>query len=309
MGVVVTSPNHGLNNGDYIVINGVLGTIGAAVNGLIFAVTGITVADLNHFIIVTGGPISGTYLGNGTITRMYVPFIQTMQFPIAWAVARKTRIGPMFFLFTNSNTGQVELQIYLSMNADSAYNAGTIVPASNVQNNSLIYTDILSTGFEGEAITIFNPQSFGIIGDGIARSFPLFFPSFPLVPGSVSITVDGIATFQDNGQGGFNVTGTGMVPFSTINYSTGEVIISFSVAPISQPVSATWQFSQNIQSPTAAQQSQIWHRLSTSLIGDTVQIGITLTAAQMADPLFRYQFAEIEFHGMICDVNQSQMLI
>ena len=38
--------------------------------------------------------------------------------------------------------------------------------------------------------------------------------------------------------------------------------------------------------PTAAGQFQIWHRMNTSLIGDSVQIGITLNNIQMRDLTF-----------------------
>jgi hypothetical protein len=37
----------------------------------------------------------------------------------------------------------------------------------------------------------------------------------------------------------------------------------------------------NLQMPTATTQNQIWHRMNTSLLGDTVQIGFTLTDDQM----------------------------
>lgn len=37
----------------------------------------------------------------------------------------------------------------------------------------------------------------------------------------------------------------------------------------------------NLQMPTAESQQQIWHRINTSLIGDTVQLGLTLSDAQM----------------------------
>jgi hypothetical protein len=33
--------------------------------------------------------------------------------------------------------------------------------------------------------------------------------------------------------------------------------------------------------PTASQQAQLWHRINTSLIGDTVQLGFTMSDAQM----------------------------
>ncbi len=59
---------------------------------------------------------------------------------------------------------------------------------------------------------------------------------------------------------------------------------------------------------TAPSQEQTWHRMNTSLIGDTVQIGFTMSDAQMRDTSFLNQFAEIELHGFILDVNPSQLL-
>ena len=67
-------------------------------------------------------------------------------------------------------------------------------------------------------------------------------------------------------------------------------------------------FNVNLQMPTAINQSQIWHRMNTSLLGDTVQIGFTLSEAQMRDPNLNYQVAEIELHSMVIDVNPSQIL-
>ena len=64
----------------------------------------------------------------------------------------------------------------------------------------------------------------------------------------------------------------------------------------------------NLQMPTAKTQRQIWHRMNTSLIGDTVQIGFTLSDSQMRDTTLNNQFAEIEFHSAILDVTPSQML-
>ena len=48
--------------------------------------------------------------------------------------------------------------------------------------------------------------------------------------------------------------------------------------------------------------------MNTSLIGDTVQIGFTLSNDQMIDTDFNNQFTEIELHGFVLDVSQSQML-
>jgi hypothetical protein len=53
----------------------------------------------------------------------------------------------------------------------------------------------------------------------------------------------------------------------------------------------------NLQMPTAEGQYQIWHRSNTSLIGDSVQIGITLSDAQMRDPVLAQ--SELTLHGMV----------
>lgn len=222
-GSTITSPDHCLNNGDYITISGCIGTIGTQVNGKIFSVSNATT---NTFIL---NPIiaSGTYLGGGLIKRMYVPLIQTKQFPVSWGLARKTRLGPQQYLFTKTDNSQITLLIYLSQNASSAYNQGPIVPQSNVVNYSLIYSSILYTC----------PES----------------------------------------------TNIGLTPANI-----------------------------NLNMVTASAQAQIWHRVNTSLIGDTVQIGFTLSDSQMrtvddnGNPIS--QFSEIELHAFILDVNPSQVL-
>ena len=215
-GGTVTCPNHCLNNGDYITISGL---IGASINQIPYQVNSVTT---NTFNIGTSG-FSGTYIGGGTIQRMYVPQIQTKQFPVAWDMSRKTRIGPQQYLLTTTNNGQITLQIFLSQDGDNAYNAGPIIPSPNSVNDSLIYSNILYTC----------PES----------------------------------------------TNLGLTPANV-----------------------------NLQMPSAATQAQIWHRVNTSLIGDTVQLGFTLSDAQMRDPTLTYQFDEIELHSCIIDVSPSQML-
>jgi hypothetical protein len=55
--------------------------------------------------------------------------------------------------------------------------------------------------------------------------------------------------------------------------------------------------------PTAESQYQIWHRYNTSLIGDTFQIGLTLSDAQMRD--YYLATAEIALHGMHLTVDKA----
>lgn len=189
---LVTSPEHGLNTGDYIVISGALGTIGQSVNNQIFSVDVLTT---NTFTL-DPPVLTGTYIGGGLIKRMYVPFIQTKQFPMAWADSRKVRLGPQQYLLTKTGMAQITLLIYLSQDNENAYNTGPILPDSGSINDSLIYSTVLYTC----------PES----------------------------------------------TNLGLTPANI-----------------------------NLQTPTASNQQQIWHRINTSLIGDTVQMGFTLSDAQM----------------------------
>lgn len=225
VGSTVTSPDHCLNRGDYIVIDGAIGTVSTQVNGKIFSV-GVTTQ--NTFVL--NPPLSSgfTYVGGGIIKRMYVPFIQTKQFPVSWGLARKTRLGPQQYLLTTTDLGQITLLIYLSQDGDNAYNnfeyiyPAKIVPQVS-QNNTLIYSTTLFTC----------PES----------------------------------------------TNLGLTPANT-----------------------------NLQMPTAIFQDQIWHRMNTSLLGDTVQVGFTMNDEQMRDVEFRNQFAEIELHAIILDVSPSSYL-
>jgi hypothetical protein len=56
----------------------------------------------------------------------------------------------------------------------------------------------------------------------------------------------------------------------------------------------------NLQMPTASQQNQIWHRMNTSLIGDVVQFGITLSDDQMRD--YEIATSEISLHSVSMDL-------
>jgi len=188
---IVTSPTHALQEGDFVRIFDCNGTIGQEVNAKVFKVTN---PGVNTFEILPN--VSGTYLGGGEFQRLYVPFIQTKQFPVAWESGRKTRIGPQRYLLSTTPNGQITLQIYLSQNASYPYSTGPIVPAVNSTNNALIYSSVLYTC----------PES----------------------------------------------TNLGLTPYQS-----------------------------NLMTPTALAQQQLWHRKNTSLIGDTVQLGFTISDEQM----------------------------
>lgn len=220
VGSVVTSPAHCLELGDYITIEGAVGTVGAQVNGKIFTVGPPVTTDT---FLLTPTIVGGTYTGGGLIKKMYVPFIQTKQFPTAWGDAKKTRLGPQQYLLETTAIGQITLLIFLSQDANNPWNLPPILPQLNSTNDSLIYSTVLYT-----------------------------------------------------------------CPESTNLGLTAANI--------------------NLQMVTAVSQAQTWHRINTSLLGDTVQVGFTLSDEQMRNPDFLYQFAEIGLHSFILDVNPSMIL-
>lgn len=222
-GNTVTSPNHGLNNGDFIVISGALGAISTQINGKIFSIFNPTqnTFQLNPSITSTGTD----YNGGAYIVRMYVPFIQSKQFPASWGNSRKTRIGAQQYLLSKTGNGQITLLIYLSQ-ADVPYSGNGLLVNNQVTappNDSVIYSTVLYTCPESTNLGLTAPNI-------------------------------------------------------------------------------------NLQMVTGSQQNQIWHRMNTSLIGDSVQIGFTLSDAQMRDVNFDNQFEEIEIHGFILDVSPSMVL-
>lgn len=310
----ISSPNHCLNSGDYILITGCQGDIGTVVNGKIFSV-GITTD--NNFTLNPAIPSGLSYIGGGLIQRMYVPYFQSKQFPVGWAAARKTRLGAQQYLFTTTPNGQITLLIFLSQDSSDAWNQSPILPNEEATNDSLLYSTVLFTSPETYIQNCPN-FSLGNIGTGIpllfAFNYQMIFrlSNAPFVPGSLFISVGtngSFATFTDNGNGGFNITGFGVGVGSTINYLTNVVTLQFSVPPVNQPTLTNFQYYlSNIQSPTASAQQQTWHRMNTSLLGDTVQVGFTMSDSQMRDTSFANQFSEIELHGFVLDVQPSQLL-
>lgn len=62
----------------------------------------------------------------------------------------------------------------------------------------------------------------------------------------------------------------------------------------------------NLQMPTAKSQFQIWHRFNTSMLGDSVQIGITLSDDQMRN--FVHATSEVALQGIHLTVEKSAHL-
>lgn len=319
VGQIITSPNHSLNANDFIIITGVNGAMGTLVNRSIFQVLNVTT---NTFMVSAPPVITGAYQGGGQITRLYVPLIQTRQFPPSWGLSRKTRIGTQQYLLTKTDLPmtQITVNIYLSEDIGNPYNFGTIVPSvlPPPTNNSLIYSQTVFTSPEYYQQNV-SRVSLGLIGNGVLTSFTFIYSNIfqyvelGIVPGSVFIQIGTIATFTDNGIGGFVATGTGTSAGSSIDYANSLITIAFTVAPNQETAMTNFIYNvTNIQNPIANSQEQIWHRMNTSLIGDTIQLGFTLSNDQMrqiyinGDPV--NADAEIELHAFILDLYTSSLL-
>lgn len=147
-GVNITSPDHCLQNGEFIQINNCIFN-GATTNpnGQVYQIfVNPTLKDtfvLLPYIDPEGNvqPVpTGTYLGGGTYIRLANFVIRTKQFPIFWEKARQTRIGTQRFLFENTAsqnnpTSEVTVQIFTSQVSSLPDNdplSAPFTPFSNV---------------------------------------------------------------------------------------------------------------------------------------------------------------------------------
>jgi hypothetical protein len=170
---LVTSPNHCLNDGDYIEIFNAIG-----VNNLNEQVYLISVprGATNTFTLQLNSqqlsnPPTGTYLGNGVYRRLTNINVMTKQFPIYWESARKTRIGTQRYLLDNAEDGQLTANIFTSQNSN--------FPSSDPNFAYLIQSNILLSSpdplkpFESSQAQIWHRMSNSFNGDTVQIGFSL----------------------------------------------------------------------------------------------------------------------------------------
>ena len=176
-GNTITSPNHCLNNGDYILIQNCLGdaTI-TAINGQIYQISvDPTAANTFTLLPVVGQPVpSGTYLGNGTFSRLTNINIQTKQFPVFWQDSRQTRIGTQKYLLENTPRGQLTVNLLVSQNV--------VLSANDPQYSAYLpFSNVLFTSYEGSDLNqmqvnqdqIWHRINTSVIGDTVQLAFNL----------------------------------------------------------------------------------------------------------------------------------------
>lgn len=137
----ITSTNHCVAVGDYLLFNDALGV--TFLNGNIYKV--ITVIDANNFVVDALFVASSPYLGLGDFTRLSQPYLQTKQFNPYWQQGRGVRVGVQKYLMDRTAASQITLQIFLSQDPNNTFNDGAVVPFGVPDNSSLVYSDVLFT--------------------------------------------------------------------------------------------------------------------------------------------------------------------
>lgn len=128
--VSINSPDHCLQEGDYILLTDILGTIGTSLNGIVFQV--LITNDKNNFTIDSNA--TGTYLGGGQFTRIQIPDIRSKQFPVFWDQNHKSRISTQMYLLDSTDNGQITANIYVNESDLDSNNSLTssYLPFTNV---------------------------------------------------------------------------------------------------------------------------------------------------------------------------------
>ncbi len=146
----ITSPNHCLLPGDFVIFQGIIGVLdaGGSMNGKVYQINTI---NANVFSITA--VLTGAYLGGGIYSRLSQPSILSKQFPIYWNEGKQVRIGLQRYLFDTTPTGQVTVFIYSSQNANTADNdpsTDTYLPYNNIvltsPEPSSLYSPVYTSG-------------------------------------------------------------------------------------------------------------------------------------------------------------------
>lgn len=140
VGLTITSPDHCLNDGDYITIQGALGTTN--VNNIIFQISA-TLGNKDTFTLLLTPtqaltPPSGTYGGGATYNRLTNIDIMTKQFPVMWQGARQTKLGTQRYLFDTTPAGEVSVS--LLVNQDNNLAANDPISSSYIPQSDIVIT-------------------------------------------------------------------------------------------------------------------------------------------------------------------------
>ena len=155
--IKITSPEHNLDDDDFIEIKGILDTAGnlSLLNGVVqkvsFSADGNFVADGDKDFFYIEGlvdddgnevPLSGTYLGLGEYRVIDNFDIRTKQFNVAWDEQRKSTITSQMYLLDKTTEGEITVSVFVDLSTDIDSNRKDLSPY-------LAFENILFTRFEG----------------------------------------------------------------------------------------------------------------------------------------------------------------
>lgn len=138
-GNTVTSPNHNLQDNEFVVINNCIGSTN--LNGLTCKVISIT--DSNNFVI--DQTANGGYIGGGTMTLLSNINIQTKMFAPFWTAGLRYRLRQAEFLLDKTSEGEMTVDCFVDTSEN--YSTTSYDPNLGV-NNAVLGTNIVSTAPE-----------------------------------------------------------------------------------------------------------------------------------------------------------------
>ena len=275
-GTTITSPDHNLNVGDFILISGMIGSTN--LNGTIQQVNPV---NRNTFTI--NDPATGTYLGGGVYTRYVTPMIQSKQFPTYWGDAYGVRIGTQRLLFQGNDP----------IPAKHITGATQANPCEITSENHGLLTGDEVTITEVEGMTQLNNLSYTVT-----------------VTGLDTFTLNGISSLSYSAYTSSGLfSSENLTPQITFNLYASQNSSDPSNAPSANsylPFSNIVLTGPEPDNIFSGGQGQIWHRQSNSIAGDTVQFEITLSEDQMRRPDINTK--EIELHAVVLDLYPGRIL-
>lgn len=202
--VIITSPNHNLQTGDFVKLTGIIGS-GApnpnTLNGNIYRVILFPTNEINQFTLESLDPVTGaattvtlapggTYLGMGRITYFNNFNITTKVFAPFYEGAGQARVGYLDFLFDKTTDGELTCNFYVDEdNVDS-------ISGNNPLNSGLSGTNTVLTRPENLTLIPYQDQQSKIwhrmFIQSIAQNFQLELKLSDLQMSNEAISTSGL---------------------------------------------------------------------------------------------------------------------
>ena len=133
---LLTSPNHNLFLGDFILISGCLGSTN--LNDTIFQVLSIPTAST--FTISTSA--SGTYIGSGVFKVLSNVNIKTKMFNPFWDTATRFQLLKAEYLFDRTSDGEVSVDIFVDTSSSGSLSDpnGSEVAPDTILGTNVVFT-------------------------------------------------------------------------------------------------------------------------------------------------------------------------